>query len=99
MAPTAAGRENALSEEKRARRGLTGNALKLFAMAVMLIDHTAEGLLRIRVQAASGAWRSAMGCRTEASSDDLTVSPGDVTVNFAAQRAGRLTVSCCGRFA
>ncbi len=73
--------------------------LHLAANETLLIDHTAEGLLRIRVQAASGAWRSAMGCRTEASSDDLTVSPGDVSVTFSAQRAGRLTVSCCGRFA
>ena len=73
--------------------------LHLAANETLVIDHTEDGLLRIRIQSASGAWRSAMGCRTEESSDDLTVSPGDVTVNFAAQRAGRLTVSCCGRFA
>ena len=41
MAPTAAGRDIVPTKEKRAFRGLTGNALKLFAMAVMLIDHTA----------------------------------------------------------
>lgn len=73
--------------------------LRLAANETLMIDHTVDGLLRIRIQAASGAWRSALACRTQESSDDLTVSPGDVTVDFTAQRAGRLTVSCCGRYA
>lgn len=73
--------------------------LHLAANETLMIDHNEDGLLRIRIQAASGAWRSALACRTQESSDDLTVSPGDVTVDFTAQRAGRLTVSCCGRYA
>jgi hypothetical protein len=73
--------------------------LRLGADEMLLIDHTEDGLLRIRIQAADGAWRSALGCRTQESSDDLTVSPGDVTVTFTAQRAGRLVLSCSGRFA
>ena len=41
MASTGAGRETVQTKEKRAFRGVSGNALKLFAMALMLIDHTA----------------------------------------------------------
>lgn len=74
-------------------------SLGLGADETLVIDHTAEGLLRIGILSAAGAWRSALGCRGEESSDDLYVSPGDVAVSFAAQRAGQLTVSCYGRFA
>ena len=73
--------------------------LRLAASEALVIDHTEEGLLRIRIRAASGAWRSALACRTQDSSDDLAVNPGTVAVAFSAQRAGQLTVSCFGRYA
>ncbi|MBR1821143.1 MAG: hypothetical protein IJ769_05920 [Clostridia bacterium] len=73
--------------------------LGLAADEALVIDHTAEGLLRMRIRAANGAWRSAMASRTTESSDDLRVSPGQVNVGFTAQRAGLLTVSCYGRYA
>ena len=73
--------------------------LGLLANETLAIDHTAEGLVRIRIQSATGAWRSVLGRRTAASSDDLTVKPGSVQWTVTAQRAGRLTVSCYGRYA
>ena len=62
------------------------------------IDHTEDGLLRIRIQSGS-SYRSALGKRTTASSDDLWVNHGNVTVTVTAQRTGSLTMSCAGRFA
>ena len=73
--------------------------LGLQAEETLMIDHTAEGLVRIRIQSATGSWRSVLGRRTAASSDDLTVKPGSVQWSVTAQRAGRLTVSCYGRYA
>lgn len=60
------------------------------------VDHDAEGLLRIRIQSAAGAWRSAMDKRT--GHDELKVSPGSATVRWTARRAGLLTVRCYGRY-
>ena len=73
-------------------------SLGLMANETLQIDHTAEGLLRIRIRSAAGSYRSAMSKRTEDSSDDLTVSPGTATVKLTAQRAGKLTLSCYGRY-
>ena len=73
--------------------------LGLGANETLVIDHTAEGLLRIRIQGATGTWRSVLGRRTADSSDDLTVNPGTMQWSMSAQRAGRLTISCYGRYA
>ena len=73
-------------------------SLSLMAQETLVIDHSAEGLLRIRIRSASGSYRSAMAARTEESADDLWVSPGKSTISFTAQRAGKLTVSCYGRW-
>ena len=72
--------------------------LGLGANEMLAIEHTAEGLLRIGIYSATNAWRSVLGCRTAESSDDLIVQPGAVTWSVNAQRAGRLTISCCGRY-
>ena len=72
--------------------------LALKANETLAIEHTAEGILRIGIYGTTGAWRSALGCRTAESSDNLTVNPGTVQWSVTAQRAGRLTVSCCGRY-
>lgn len=61
------------------------------------IDHTDDGVLRIRIQNGS-TYRSALDKRTTASSDDLWVSPSSVAVIMTAQRTGTLTMSCAGRF-
>jgi len=71
---------------------LTG--LSLSAGQTLTIDHTAEGLLRIM---AGGV--SALSKRTAASSDDLYVNPGTVTVTVTTQGSGTLTISCAGRYA
>ena len=71
---------------------LTG--LSLSAGQTLVIDHTADGLLRIT---AGGV--SALGKRTAASSDDLYVEPGTVTVTVTTQGSGSLTISCAGRYA
>lgn len=73
-------------------------SLGLKADEALVIDHTAEGLLRIRIRAASGGYRSALEKRTEESADDLVVRPGTATVKLTAQRAGKVTLSCYGRY-
>lgn len=71
---------------------LTG--LSLSAGQTLTIDHTAGGLLRIMEGGVS-----ALGKRTAASSDDLYVEPGTVTVTVTTQGSGTLTISCAGRYA
>lgn len=75
-------------------------ALESLALAdgeTLVIDHTDEGILRIRIHGST--WRSALDKRTAASSDDLYVDPGAVTYTMTAGGAGTLTVRCRGRFA
>ena len=74
-------------------------SLGLKADESLVIDHSEEGLLRIRIKSAAGAWRSAMAKRTTDSADELVVSPGTATVTLTAQRAGRVVLSCYGRYA
>ena len=62
------------------------------------IDHTENGLLRIRIQSIDGSCRSALDKRTPESSDDLWVRHGTVTVSVTAQRTGALALSCAGRY-
>ena len=62
----------------------------------LVIDHSEDGLLRIRIY--GGGWRSAMACRTPGSSDELWVDPGAVQVQFGAQRACQLSVLAYGRY-
>lgn len=66
----------------------------------LLIEHTAEGLLRLRIHRATGspAYVNVMNKRTTASSDDLYVSPGSVAVSWTADRACDVTASWRGRF-
>lgn len=65
----------------------------LGANEALVIDHTADGLLRIRIRSAGGAYRSAMDKRSAASADDFTVLPGAAGVSYTSQRGCRLTVS------
>lgn len=74
-------------------------SLGLKADETLVISHTAAGLLRIRIRGASGDYRSVMSRRTPESSDDLVVSPGLATIGLTAQRAGKVTLSCNGRYA
>lgn len=64
----------------------------------LFIDHTADGILRIRAGKKASSARSVMAKRTSVSADDLYVDPGNVSFSFTAQRACKMTVSCCGRF-
>lgn len=62
----------------------------------LVIDHAADGILRIRIR--GDAWRSALDKRTPESSDDLYVEPGQTRILMTAGGAGTLTVRCFGRF-
>lgn len=73
--------------------------LGLMADETLAVEHTVDGLVRIGIYSTAGAWRSVLGRRTADSSDDLTVSPGTMQWSMSAQRAGRLTISCYGRYA
>ena len=74
------------------------SALGLASGETLHIDHTVDGLLRIRVQSSSGSYRIVLDKRTPESSDDLWVPPGTATVSVTAQRTGTLTLSCAGRY-
>lgn len=69
----------------------------------LVIDHADTGkrsLLQLRIRNTSGNYRSAMDKRTAAdSSNDLSISPGLHSIQMTAGGVGRITVSCCGRFA
>lgn len=73
-------------------------SLGLKADESLVIDHTAAGLLRIRIQNTAGTYRSAMAMRTPESADDLLISPGASIVTLTAQRAGRVVLTCYGRY-
>lgn len=68
------------------------DALGLMANETLVIDHGETGLVRIRIRAADGTYRSAMAARTPESADDFAVNPGDNAAGFEAQRACRMTV-------
>lgn len=68
------------------------DTLGLMANETLIIDHGETGLVRIRIRAADGTYRSAMAARTPESADDFAVYPGDNAAGFEAQRACRMTV-------
>ena len=82
------------------------NSLGLGAGETLVIGHDNEGLLHIRIRSVGGSSsmggvenvRSVLHRRTPESSDDLWVSPGTAQITFSAQRAGKLTVYCYGRY-
>ena len=68
----------------------------------LVADHYDTGklcYLRLRIKNTSNSYRSVLAKRTGGVGDDLTVSPGAVTVTLDSTGAGNLTVSCFGRFA
>ena len=71
---------------------LTG--LALANNETLKIHHGTDGILRI-----TEGGRNAYGKQDTGGANDLTVTPGPVTVVVAAQRAGNLTVSAIGRYA
>jgi len=72
--------------------------LALAGEETLLIDHSAEGLLRIRIRDAAGKYRSALAKRMPESADDFYVMPGERAASFTAQRSCVLTVSAVGRY-
>ena len=66
-------------------------SLGLGGSAVLKIFHGTDGLMRITA-GGTNVYSKYSGA------DDLYVDPGPVTVSFAADRAGVLTASCCGRW-
>ena len=63
------------------------SALGLAAGEQLVIDHTDDGLVWIRIKSTGGVFRDAHGKRTSASSDDLYVMPGTRTVGASAGTA------------
>ena len=66
----------------------------------LIIDHDDTGkkcVLRLSIANAGGVRRSIMDKRT--GDDDLLMTPDSHEVVFSAGGAGRITISCCGRFA
>ena len=65
----------------------------------LVIDHSAGGVLRIRVKDTSDVYRSVFAKRVAlTSADDLWIQPGARTVTGTAQRSGTWTISCRGRY-
>lgn len=74
-----------------------GNTIRLSSLGLggsstLKISHGTDGLLRITADGVS-VYSKYRG------SDDLYVEPGNVAVDFAADRAGVLTAQCYGRWA
>lgn len=74
------------------------STLGLAADETLTIDHTGDGLVRIRIRSSGGTYRSAMANRTPESADDFTVMPGARECSFSAQRACKLTVEWRDRY-
>ena len=64
----------------------------------LVIDHSSDNILRIRIRNTGGSYRSVMSKRTEDSTDEILLSPGNNAVAFSASRACNVTLSCVGRF-
>lgn len=65
----------------------------------LVIDHTAEDLLRIRIQNTGGSYRSVMSKRTAGSDHDFILEPGNRTVTFSTGgRNVKVTASVRGRY-
>ena len=77
---------------------LSFSSLGLATGETLTIDHTDDGLLRIRIKNTSSQYRSAMAKRTAASADDLFCRTGQRSVSFSADYACSMTVSCKGRY-
>ena len=63
----------------------------------LVIDEN-NGLFRARIKNTSNVYRSVLAKRTAASSDDLRVKPGTVSVVTASAKAGTLSVKYRGRY-
>lgn len=72
--------------------------LAMAADETLVIDHTDDGLVRIRIRTGGGTYRSAMANRTPESADDFTAFPGVCAYSFSAQRACRMTVEWRDRY-
>ena len=79
------------------QRAMVFSSLGLAAGEKLVIDHEA-GLLRIRIQASGGSYRSAMIRRNDESADDFAVVPGTVQCQLTISGAHKLTVSARGRW-
>ena len=78
--------------------GMSFGSLGLAPGETLVIDHTDEGLLRIRIRSTGGVYRSALAARLPASSDDMFVQPGMVACAYTPNWAGTCTISCRGRW-
>lgn len=79
-------------------RTIAFTGLLLGQMETLTIDHMVDGLQRITITGTDGVVRSAMRARTPESADEIWLTPGMRQITFAADRPGRLTLWCYGRF-
>ena len=64
----------------------------------LYIDHTEKGILVIGIRSGGGVYRSALACRTPASSDDTWIRPGLAQVTISAGATGSLVIGSRGRW-
>ena len=78
--------------------GIGFTDLGLMAGETLVIDHSDEGRLQLRIRDANGVYRSVYNKRSPYSANDLYVMPGLQVVRFQAQRACIMTARAYGRF-
>ena len=81
-----------------AGKTMTFSGLGLGANETLVVDHSDDGLVRIRIRTAGGSYRSAMALRSADSADDYVISPGQSSFSYTSQRSCRMTVSWRARF-
>ena len=78
---------------------MTLSGLGLAAGETLVIDHTEEGILRIRIRGTGGTFRSALAARTTGSSDDLWIEAGVSAIAITCGQSGSFEIGTVGRYA
>ena len=81
-----------------AGKNMRFSQIDLNAGETLTVDHTDDGILRLRIRSAAGSYRSIMAYRSPESADDFTAYPGAMMYGFNAPRAGKLTVEWRDRY-
>ncbi len=77
--------------------GMSFSSLGLASGESLVIDHTEDGTLRIRILSGS-SYRSAMAKRNPSSDDDLWIDAGMPAISGSAGRSGVWTLTVYGRY-
>ena len=79
-------------------KAMVFSSLGLAAGETLVIDHNTSGLLRIRIRATGGTYRTVLAARSDESVDDFIVDPGTAQCQLTISGARKLTVSARGRW-